>query len=98
MTETQFVLRLPDKLATKLRALMNKRKADPALDSKEKAQPCFEIKPHEPHKDKLVHALPHAVAKSWSYIQYISFNTWCATSNFRFSEWTAMTMQQHWYI
>lgn len=52
MTETQFVLRLPDKLAKELRALMNKRKADPALDAKEKAQPCFQIKAHD--KDKLI--------------------------------------------
>ena len=54
MTETQFVLRLPDKLAKELRALMNKQNADPSLDAKAKAQPCFKIKPHD--KDKLVDA------------------------------------------
>lgn len=52
MTETQFVLRLPDKLAKELRALMNKQNADPSLDAKAKAQPCFKIKPHD--KDKLI--------------------------------------------
>ena len=72
MTETQFVLRLPDKLATELRTLMNKRKADPALDAKEKAMPCFQIKPHDKHK--LVQAFTYDVVTRRHYLQQFLYS------------------------